>query len=90
MKRLLNVLMLTLAMNFLVVAGAVGWLYQGGRLNRERVNQIKLVLFPPPEAPAGPTSQPAPDPTTRPTLVPGRIARPSIQHDRRGAGAIHP
>ena len=30
MKRLWNVLLLTLAMNFLAVAGVVGWLYQGG------------------------------------------------------------
>src|SRR6476619_2541291 len=68
MKRLWNVLVLTLAMNFLAVAGAVGYLRQTGHLTRDRVSQIKLVLFPPPP-PETPTSQPAPDPTTRPTLV---------------------
>lgn len=68
MKRLWNVLVLTLALNFLAVAGLVGYLHQTGRLTRDRVNQIKLVLFPPPE-PQAPTTQPAPDPTTRPTLV---------------------
>jgi hypothetical protein len=68
MKRLWNVLTLTLAMNFLAVAGGVTYLRQTGHLTRDRVNQIKLVLFPPPE-PQTPTSQPAPDPTTRPTLV---------------------
>src|SRR5580765_3672270 len=68
MKRLWNVLVLTLAMNFLAVAGVVGWLRQSGRLNRERVDQIKLVLFPPTTQDAAST-QPAADPTTRPTLV---------------------
>jgi hypothetical protein len=67
MKRLWNVLVLTLAMNFLAVAGGVAYLRQSGHLTRDRVNQIKLVLFPPP-TPEAPTSQPA-DPTTRPTLV---------------------
>lgn len=68
MKRLWDVLVLTLAVNFLLAAGAVGWLYQSGRLDRPRVAQIKELLFPPP-APATPTTQPAgSDPTTRPAV----------------------
>jgi hypothetical protein len=69
MRRLWDVLVLTLAMNFLVVAGIVAWLYQAGHLDRQRVRGIKLVLFPPPATQPAPTEQPASDPTTQPTLV---------------------
>ena len=69
MKRLWDVMVLTLAVNFLVVAGLVGWLRQSGHLDRGRVAQIKQVLFPPPVPPT-PTTQPASnDATTQPTLV---------------------
>ena len=36
MKKLLNMLALTLALNFLAVAGSIGWLYQSGRLDRQK------------------------------------------------------
>jgi flagellar motility protein MotE (MotC chaperone) len=69
MKKMLNVVVLTLAMNFLIVAGAVGWLYQSKHLDRERVSAIKEILFPKAlEAEA--TTQPS-DPdqaTTQPIL----------------------
>lgn len=69
MKRLWDVLVLTLAVNFLALAGCIGWLYGSGRLDRARVAKVKEVLFPPPAAPAPPTTQPiVSDPTTRPTL----------------------
>jgi flagellar motility protein MotE (MotC chaperone) len=69
MKRLWNVLVLTLALNFMALGGAVAWLYQGGHLDHSRVQAIKAILFPPP-APEAPATQPAttPDPTTQPTL----------------------
>lgn len=61
MKRLLNVVMLTLALDFVAVAAAVGWLYQQGRLDRQKVLAIREILFPKPaEAP------PAAQPTTQP------------------------
>jgi len=47
MKKLWNVLVLTLAVNFLALAGVVGWLRQEGRLDREKIEAIKAVLFPP-------------------------------------------
>jgi hypothetical protein len=70
MKRLWDVLVLTLAVNFLALAGGIGWLYGSGRLDRARVAKVKEVLLPPPAAPAPPTTQPTPssDPTTQPTL----------------------
>ena len=67
MKRLWDLLAGVLALNFLVVIGVVAWLRSSGHLNKERVDQIKLVLFPPP-VPEAPATQPS-DPTTRPTMV---------------------
>jgi len=65
MKRLWDVLVLTLAVNFLALAGLIGWLYQGGHLDKQRIASVKEILFPPP---AAPTTQPSIDPTTRPVL----------------------
>ena len=53
MKKLWNVFVLTLAINFVAVAAAVAYLYNQGRLDRARIEAIKLVLYPPP------TTQPA-------------------------------
>ena len=71
MKKLVNVFVQVLALNFLLLAGAVGWLYQGGHLDRAKVAAVKGVLFPEPEPPASPApaAPPAPKaaaPTTRP------------------------
>jgi flagellar motility protein MotE (MotC chaperone) len=67
-KKLWNVLVLTLAMNFLLLAGAVGYLYKTGRLDRERVHAIREMLFPPPPAADPASTQPATRPTTQPVL----------------------
>jgi hypothetical protein len=56
MKRLFTVLMLMLALNFIAVAGGVGWLVQGGRLDKAKVKQIREIIFP--------TSQPSTKPTS--------------------------
>jgi hypothetical protein len=64
-KKLFQVIILTLAMNFLLLAGGVGWLYRSGHLDRERIADVKKLLFPPPPE-AAPTTQP--DPTTQPAL----------------------
>ena len=68
MKKLLNAIVITLAINFVALAGGVGWLVQSKKLDRERVQAIKLILFPAPVE-QKPTTQPvAADPTTQPTL----------------------
>ncbi|HEY8666989.1 MAG TPA: hypothetical protein VIL86_10005 [Tepidisphaeraceae bacterium] len=68
MKKILTVLVVTLALNFLLVAGGAGWLYSMGKLNRASVLAMKDVLFPPPQV-ALATTQPAPvDATTQPSL----------------------
>jgi len=55
MKRIFLVLILTLALNFLALAGGVGYLFQSGRLNKAKIGQLKDVVFgepaPPPVAP---------------------------------------
>ncbi len=68
MKRLINVLVLTLALNFLALAALVGWLHQTGRLDRAKVQAIREILFPKPDPTGSPTSQPADAPTTQPIL----------------------
>ena len=68
MKKLLNAIVITLAINFIALAGGVGWLVQSKKLDRERVQAIKLILFPAPVE-EKPTTKPAPvDATTQPTL----------------------
>jgi vacuolar-type H+-ATPase subunit I/STV1 len=67
MKRILNVLVLTLAINFLIVLIGVGWLRKDGRLDRARLTAIKEVLFPPPPVEVAAT-QPALDPLAQPTM----------------------
>ena len=54
MKKLFSTLIFLLAINFLALAGGVGWLFQSGHLDRKRVTTIKETVFPPPpvEVPA--------------------------------------
>jgi len=65
-KKLWNLLVLTLALNFVALAAGVAWLYQAGRLDHARVVAVKEILFPPP-ATAAPTTQPADDTPTAPS-----------------------
>jgi hypothetical protein len=58
MKKLFDVLVLTLAVNFVVLAVGVGWLYQSGRLNRAKAHAIREIVFPP-SARAASTTQPS-------------------------------
>src|SRR5438132_3075 len=67
MKKILNVLVLTLAMNFLLVAGFVAWLSHDGRLDRARITAIKQILSPPPPVEA-PATQPVTDRLAEPTM----------------------
>jgi BMFP domain-containing protein YqiC len=67
MKKLFNVLTLTLAINFLIVAGFVAWLSHDGRLDRARITAIKEILFPPPPREV-PATQPVTDQLAEPTM----------------------
>lgn len=65
MKRLWDLLVLTLALNFLLLAGVVGWMYQDGRLTRQNIAKVREVLYPAPSPATQPTSQPAEDPADK-------------------------
>ncbi len=72
MKRILNVVVMTLAMNFALAAGGVGWLAASGHLTRARIADVRNVLFPPPATqPSGPTTQPTA--SDEPTDAVGRL-----------------
>src|SRR5690348_4242395 len=57
MKKLFDVIVLTLALNFLALAAGIAYLYQTHHVDRDRVQAIKDVLFPPTSAPS-PTTEP--------------------------------
>lgn len=83
MKKLLNVIVLVLAMNFIALAAGVGYLKQSGRLEQDRVLAIKEILFPS-AAPQPATTQPAANPTTQPIvrleeLLSQQIGRPASE-----------
>jgi flagellar motility protein MotE (MotC chaperone) len=66
-KSFLKVIVSTLALNFIALAGFTGWLWQTGRLDRMAVMAIKDLLFPHVSAVPAATTQPtAAAPTTRP------------------------
>jgi hypothetical protein len=46
MKRLLNILTITLALNFVAMAAGAYYLYSTGALSREKMAAIKLVMYP--------------------------------------------
>jgi hypothetical protein len=61
MKKILSVLVLTLAFNFLGILAGVGWLFQTDRLDKLKVAAIQEILFP--------TTQ-----TTQPATKPAEVA----------------
>ncbi|MGA3067692.1 MAG: hypothetical protein ABSF29_12685 [Tepidisphaeraceae bacterium] len=68
MKKIATVLMLTLALNFIALIGGVGWLARSGHLDKDKVKQIKAILFPPPATAPSPESASDAAATTQPTL----------------------
>src|SRR5688572_4827701 len=84
MKKLLNVIVMVLAINFLAVAGGAVYLHQTGRLDNEKVHAIRAILFPPPK-PVAATTQPSDEggATTQPIL---RLEQLLAHHAGRPAG----
>lgn len=68
MKKLFTVILLVLSVNFLAIAGGVGYLVQTKKLNKETVAKIKDLLFPEPVAETPATQPVAIDPTTQPAM----------------------
>ena len=90
MKRLLAVISGTLALNFLVALAGIVWLYQTGKLNDERVKQIKEIVFAPAtQATTRPSGER--DPSTQPSMgleqllakVSGRPASEQVEFMQR-------
>ncbi|QOV89909.1 MotE family protein [Humisphaera borealis] len=69
MKKLLNALVLVLAVNFLAVAGGVGWLFSSGKLDKDRIAAIKELLFPVEKPPEVVATQPATQPAAQESSV---------------------
>ena len=84
MKKLLNVIVCTLALNFLALAGLVGWLWQSGKLDRKTAFAIKDLLFPQPSATPAATTQPTDEPYHPTRLAAGTVAGPPRGNDQCG------
>lgn len=59
MRKLLSIITAILAINFIAIAGGVGWLWRSGHLDRARVTAIRAALFPPAPSSAAPATQPS-------------------------------
>jgi hypothetical protein len=68
MKKALHILILLLAINFLLIAGAAVWLGRSAHMDRQKLEAIREILFPRTESPQAatrPTTKPATQPATR-------------------------
>lgn len=91
MKKLLSVFAWTLALNFLALIGGLAILYRAGNLNRDKVQQIKELVFAPATQPTEEATAPVRDPATQPTLkleemlakVSGRSASEQVEFMQR-------
>ena len=91
MKKLLNVLMITLALNFLALIGGVAYMAKTGALTREKIAAIKAILGPATTQAAAVEKKDQPDASTQPTLkleellarVSGRPAGEQIEFMQR-------
>ncbi len=69
MKKLLNILAITLALNFLAAAGGIAWLMHSGKLDQAKIQAIREMIFTSPAVEeADDSSVPPVDPATQPTL----------------------
>src|SRR4051794_4705752 len=83
MKKLWSVFVHTLAINFLLLAGAAGWLWKSAHVDRPKVEAVRDVLFPKAEAASGPATQPS-KPESGPPLV--RLDKLLARHAGKRAG----
>src|SRR4051794_38335217 len=91
MKKILSVFSWTPPLNFLALIGALAILYRSGTLNKEKVQQIKELVFAPATQPTEETAAAVRDPATQPTLkleemlakVSGRSASEQVEFMQR-------
>jgi flagellar motility protein MotE (MotC chaperone) len=80
---MLNVIAMALALNFLALAGGVGWLFKSGKIDKGKAHAIKDIVFPPP-VPEAPATQPSgPTAATQPFL---KLDELLAKHSGRRAG----
>ena len=84
MKKLFSIIIAVLALNFLVVAGFVGWLSMGGKINRHKLADIRKIIWPVP-APVAPTTRPS-TAATRPSEGLDRLDALLARHSGYTAG----
>jgi hypothetical protein len=65
-KKIFDLLVLVLAVNFLVLAGAVVWMVKSDRLDHDKMMAVKEIVFPT-TAPAA-TTEPVADAATQPSI----------------------
>lgn len=82
MKKLFSVIAWTLALNFLAAAGGIAWLYKSGRLTRDKLHQIREMVFAPATQPVEAKPE-VRDPATQPTV---RLEQLLAQVSGRSAG----
>jgi len=91
-RKLTTVLIVTLALNFLAGAGAVGWLFYSGKLDKDKFKSIKEIVFIPEiaEVPSTqPTTAPAADPLMKlDELLAERVGRPATEQIQFLQGAF--
>jgi hypothetical protein len=67
MKQLINILVLTLALNFVLAVGGIAWLWRTGKLDEQKVKAIReMVMAPAKPADEKPADSEAAGPATRP------------------------
>src|SRR4051812_21095689 len=66
MKTVFNVLVLALAANFLILIGGVAWLFKSGKLDHTKVQAMRDIVFPNPDAAAATTQPSDASPTSQP------------------------
>lgn len=68
MKKIFNLVILTLALNFVALAGGVGWMIKSGKLDKAKALEVKKMLFEPPADAVKVDTAAKPDPTTQPSM----------------------
>jgi hypothetical protein len=82
LKKILNVIVLTLAMNFLLVLAGSGWLLKSSHMDRDKFTEVKKLLF----ATSEPTTEPASTQPVATTEPADRLAELLAKASGRPAG----
>ena len=68
MKKLLNIIMITLGVNFLLAIGGIAYLFKTGALSKEKIATIKVLLGPATTQAAADENKGPPAASTQPTM----------------------